>query len=191
MLLRVLMKTTGREQQKIVIHSLSSFTLLSYQHLYPNCLFAQITMVAVVSQGYLSPLELHICTWLQVSIAVYRFTRKHDIKKKKRKRRETTEQNSQRIMSSVSVWINTYSAVDSTLFPHFAHTHFRNLKETLCKFFRVHNCILSYTLNILTCFGVQKTHRFPHTVRCYSTVFLLCLKHSVFRSCLFKAPSPE
>lgn len=62
MLLRVLMKTTGREQQKIVIRSLSSFTLLSYQHLYPNCLFAQITMVAVVSQGYLSPLELHICT---------------------------------------------------------------------------------------------------------------------------------
>lgn len=75
---------------------------------------------------------LHMITGFYRSLQIHKKTLK---KKKKRKRRETTEQNSQRIMSSVSVWINTYSAVDSTLFPHFAHTHFRNLKETLCKFF--------------------------------------------------------
>ena len=44
---------------------------------------------------------------------------------------------------------------------------------------QVHNFIL----------GTQKTHRFSHTVQCYSPVFPLCLKLCLcFSSCLFKAP---
>ena len=69
----------GRKRAaEIVIHTLSSFTLLSYQHLCSNCLFAQIAMVAAVSQGHLPLLELHICTWLQVSITVGRYTTKRE-----------------------------------------------------------------------------------------------------------------